>query len=46
MKFLKILMGIMLISIQAFASGNVEIHFNYPEDVVYTGATNTMEIWI
>jgi PKD repeat protein len=46
MKILKILLGLMLLSIPAFASGNVEIHFNYPQDTIFVGGTNTMEIWI
>ena len=43
--FLILLMPL-LISAVAYAGNNVEIHFNYPDDSIYVGITNTLEIWI
>ena len=37
---------LVLISATAYAAGNVEIHFNYPDDSIYIGITNKMEVWI
>ncbi|NIS15968.1 MAG: PKD domain-containing protein [Aliifodinibius sp.] len=46
MKILKLLIGLMLVSVPALSAGNVEIHFNYPSDTIFIGGPNTMEIWI
>jgi len=46
MRHLKILIGLMLIASTALAGNNVEIHFNYPDNVIYIGVENTVEVWI
>jgi hypothetical protein len=47
MRLLKILLfGLLLVSYPALAADNVEIHFNYPQDTIFIGATNTMQIWV
>jgi len=46
MRYLKILIGLMLIASTALAGNNVEIRFNYPDNVIYVGVENTVEVWI
>jgi PKD repeat protein len=46
MRHLKILIVLMLIASTALAGNNVEIRFNYPDNVIYVGVENTVEIWI
>jgi hypothetical protein len=46
MRHLKILIGLMLIASTALAGNNVEIRFNYPDNVIYIGVENTVEVWI
>jgi hypothetical protein len=47
MRLIKILLfGLLLVAYPALAADNVEIHFNYPMDTIFIGATNTMQIWV
>jgi PKD repeat protein len=46
MKLAKFLLCLMLLASTGYAANDVEIHFNYPDDNIYVGATNKLEIWI
>jgi hypothetical protein len=46
MKLIKIIFMLLLLSNLAMAQSNVEVHFNHGQDTIFTGARNTMEVWI